>query len=294
MMKRNLTKIAFAAVLCFAALAAQAYPSIEKDTTLILSADTVRLINGNDAYQIEVKGTKGNPHYRYNYTIAQDSNTIASVTEKNWDFKVPFVSDKKKSRKKNNKWEIGVGGISVGFICPTGAPGNMNTDMGRSFEISMPRLLYLEYNRFSLAGGINWKNYRMMGMNYFNKDGNSVTVNTYPDGTDPDFSRLKIFSWTFSCFYEIPVSRNSGIMFGPMLNFNTHGSLLTRYTTAEGEKMKIKNKDIHQAPVTIDLLVDFRVFKSLHIYLKYAPCHVFQSGFGPEFSSFSAGFGIGL
>lgn len=287
---KKYVKTILATILCLSTLAVKAYPSLENDTTLILSADTVRLINSNSTYRVEVKGTKENPQYQYNYTITQDSATIA-VTRQGWDFKVPFINKRKENK---NKWETGIGGISVGFIQPIGAPDMLNTNMGRSFEISMPRLLYFEYNRFSLAGGINWKNYRMMGKNYFNKDGNNLVLDRHPDSVNPDFSRLKIFSWTVSCFYEIPISRNYGIMFGPMLNFNTHGSMLTRYTTAEGEKMKMKDKNIHQNPVTIDLLIDFRIFKTLHVYMKYAPCNVLQSDFGPEFSSFSTGLGICL
>jgi hypothetical protein len=72
------------------------------------------------------------------------------------------------------------------------------------------------------------------------------------------------------------------------LSVNTYGSLKTRYTDENGAKHKYFNKNIHQTPVTVDFKGELN-FGVIGVYVKYSPCNVLQSQYGPKFQSLSMG-----
>jgi hypothetical protein len=117
-----------------------------------------------------------------------------------------------------------------------------------------------------------------------------VKLADYPEGAEVKFSRLKVFSWTMPFMLNYDFNRKIDFSFGPVLNFNTHASLKTRYTL-DGKKEKETAKDLHQNRVTVDLLATFGV-GSIGIYAKYSPCKVLNTDFGPDFRGFSAGMTI--
>lgn len=81
--------------------------------------------------------------------------------------------------------------------------------------------------------------------------------------------------------------RNFNFSLGAIVNFNTHASLKTRYKL-DGNEYKLTDSNIHQTPVTVDLQAAVG-YKTVGFYVKYSPCKVLDSTYGPEFSALSVG-----
>lgn len=78
-----------------------------------------------------------------------------------------------------------------------------------------------------------------------------------------------------------------GFSLGAIVNFNTHASLKTRYNLGD-EKVKLTDNNIHQTPVTVDFQASISC-KAVGIYVKYSPCNILDTSYGPKFSALSAG-----
>lgn len=222
-----------------------------------------------------------------------DDPVVIEKHTKDWDFNIPFVKKEMPVRRHRN--EARLGGLGIGWVTALNAPEGMNVDMGASYEFMGPRLEWRYYPNytglsFSWGVGVNWKNYRMTGLTRFVKEDNQVKLADYPEGAEVKFSRLKVFSWTMPFLLNYDITRKIDFSVGPVINFNTHASLKTRYTL-DGKKVKETAKDLHQSRVTVDLLATFGV-GSIGIYAKYSPCKVLNTDFGPDFRGFSAGMTI--
>ena len=142
-------------------------------------------------------------------------------------------------------------------------------------------------NSVSLGFGIDWKNYRMTGDTRFVKapDGN-VALENYPLQVSPDFSRIKVFSLTVNLGFTHSFDKDFWIGFGPVVNFNVYGSILTEYSMY-GDDIKRKEKDIRQRPITIDWMLRLGIM-GVPFYLKYSGDNVLKDG-GVKFRSLSFG-----
>lgn len=173
------------------------------------------------------------------------------------------------------------------------APDNMDVDMGASYELMWDNILKFSYHvvpyttSVSLGFGMTWRNYRMTGRTRFIQEGDNLVLGDYPEGAEIKFSRLKVFSLTVPLMINQSLGRKVVLSVGPVINFNTHGSLKTRYTLG-GEKVKETGKNIHQNRVTVDLMAKLR-FRSIGVYAKYSPSDMLNTEFGPKFRSFSTG-----
>ena len=243
-------------------------------------------------YNVSVIGRKDNDEYSYNKTISIGDQSSSIEKEKNtsWDFNLPFISKKKK---KNPSTSEDIGGIGLGLVNATGAPSDMNVNMGASWEIMFDHLLRLKYypfwsrTSFSIGFGMTWRNYRMNGYNRFDKDNSNIIISSYPENADISYSRLKVFSLTMPLMWNQPLNDKVDFSLGPVVNFNTHGSMRTVYKL-DGKSIKDSNKEIHQNPVTVDIMAAL-TFKSIGLYFKYSPTKVLNTDFGPEFHSLSTG-----
>ncbi|MBR1934397.1 MAG: hypothetical protein IJ841_12045 [Prevotella sp.] len=139
----------------------------------------------------------------------------------------------------------------------------------------------------SLGFGLDWKNYRMTGDTRFTKapDGN-VVVEKYPLQVSPDFSRIKVFSLTAILGFEHSFDDDFWIGFGPVVNFNVYGSVLTEYSMY-GDDIRKKEKNIHQRPITIDWMLRLGIC-GIPLYAKYSDDNVLKDG-GVKFRSLSFG-----
>mgnify|MGYP003290240059 FL=1 len=269
------------------------YANTVQDTIIVVNqAKKVTIEKKHNSMSVKVEGSAENPDYFYSQRMEVDSTAAVIIEEKNadWDFNIPFIN--KNSKTKKYRGNLCVGGFGFGVVNAIETSEGMDMDMGASYEFSLDHLLRFNYNvlpatSVSMGFGMTWRNYRMTGRTRFIKEGDKLVLGAYPEGSDIKFSRLKVFSLTVPFMINQSLGRKVVFSVGPVVNFNTHASLKTRYTL-NGEKVKEKNNNIHQNRMTVDLMAKLR-FNSLGVYAKYSPSDMLNTDFGPKFRSFSTG-----
>lgn len=273
----------------------------ENDTLVIEKPQRVTIITGDSLQSIRVKGKEGDNSFDYQNTIQLiDSNYVSTETYNKslWDL-MPF-GKKKDCEKRGNMQFALIASFSVGFTTAVGATDGVNIPVGPSWEFmwdiaQIQVRPWKERNHYFYTGfGLDWRNYRMTDQNRFveQPDGRIVTT-PYPQGSNPDFSRIKVLSLTVPFtygFFPFKQGLFRGFEIGPVLNFNVYSSIKTRYSI-DGEKQKDITKGLHRNPVTVDFMVKLQM-KYFNIYAKYSPCNVLDTAYGPKFRSVS--FGVGF
>ena len=284
-------RLLFAAMMVTATTAFAA----ENDTLIIEKPQRVTIITNDSLQSIRVKGKEGDNHFDYQNTIQLiDSNYVSTETYNKslWDL-MPFGQ---KNEDDDDNTEL-VMSLAAGFCTAVGTPDGISIPVGPSWEIDWTiaefryRLKEKMGHYLSVGFGLDWRNYRMTNQHRFVKDDNgNISVEGYPNGSNPKFSRIKVLSLTVPFQYHYYLKGNSfikGFSFGPVLNFNTYSSIKTRYSV-NGEKQKEFAKDLHKNPVTVDFMVKLRM-KYFGFYAKYSPCNVLDTTYGPKFKSMSFG-----
>ena len=289
-MKKLMTIMALAAL----TLAAGAQ---ENDTVVIYNPKKVTIVTGDSLQRIIVSGKEGDDKFTYQNTIRLvDSNYVSTtrIGRDRWEL-IPSVKvGKKKDDTEGRTYDNAISAhFGIGFTAPTKADARTDFSTFKSWEIFATIAQWDHYferrhrNSVSLGFGIDWKNYRMTGDTRFVKapDGN-VALENYPLQVSPDFSRIKVFSLTANLGFTHSFDKDFWIGFGPVVNFNVYGSILTEYSMY-GDDIKRKEKDIRQRPITIDWMLRVGIM-GVPLYLKYSGDNVLKDG-GVKFRSLSFG-----
>ena len=289
-MKKLMTIMALAAL----TLAAGAQ---ENDTVVIHNPKKVTIVTGDSLQRIIVSGKEGDDKFTYQNTIRLvDSNYVSTtrIGRDRWEL-IPSVKvGKKKDDTEGRTYDNAISAhFGIGFTAPTKADARTDFSTFKSWEIFATIAQWDHYferrhrNSVSLGFGIDWKNYRMTGDTRFVKapDGN-VALENYPLQVSPDFSRIKVFSLTANLGFTHSFDKDFWIGFGPVVNFNVYGSILTEYSMY-GDDIKRKEKDIRQRPITIDWMLRLGIM-GVPFYLKYSGDNVLKDG-GVKFRSLSFG-----
>lgn len=262
------------------------------NTVQIDKPDRVTLTQSDNRLTIDIEGEEGNPEFRYTREvhISPSEAVVTKERSSNWDFNIPFRKQKTSTRRRYNEFVIK--DFKLGLSKVMNASNNLNADMASSWEITTPSLGWAYYpwysqTSFSIGIACSWRNYRMTGKNRFVKKGNELHIEPYPKEADIQFSRIKVFSWSVPLMFSHEFKNKLGFSLGTIVNFNTYASLKTRYKL-HGEKHKDIDKNIHQTPVTVDFQASVSC-KSVGIYVKYSPCNILDTSYGPKFSALSAG-----
>jgi len=267
----------------------------QNDTLVINHPDKVTVITGDSLQRIVVRGRQGDPDFNYQNTIQLvDSNYVSttSISHDHWEL-MPSIKVGKKRGEDQIQYNEVTMHLGLGFTCPTNVDSRVDFSTFRSWEIfativQLNRFLdRRQHNFLSLGVGVDWRNYRMTDDQMFTKapDGN-VTVEKFPLEFDPKFSRIKVFAITATLRYEHCFNDDFSIGFGPVVNFNTYGSIKTRYKLL-GDKVKHTEKNIRQRSVTIDWMVNATI-AGFPFYVKYSNDDVLKDG-GVRFRSLSFG-----
>ena len=289
-MKKLMTIMALAAL----TLAAGAQ---ENDTVVIYNPKKVTIVTGDSLQRIIVSGKEGDDKFTYQNTIRLvDSNYVSTtrIGRDRWEL-IPSVKvGKKKDDTEGRTYDNAISAhFGIGFTAPTKADARTDFSTFKSWEIFATIAQWDHYferrhrNSVSLGFGIDWKNYRMTGDTRFVKapDGN-VALENYPLQVSPYFSRIKVFSLTANLGFTHSFDKDFWIGFGPVVNFNVYGSILTEYSMY-GDDIKRKEKDIRQRPITIDWMLRLGIM-GVPFYLKYSGDNVLKDG-GVKFRSLSFG-----
>ena len=290
-----------AAMLLMSVFAIHAQSQAEIDSIkVIINPDTVKITNSNSYVAIEVKKKDGD------YILKKEiSDNITVITEKSkeWNFDIPFIGKNQEEDKYSRNKGIGNQKLNfhmlrymeygMGLVTATNQAEGMDVKMANcGWEFIFNNLFGFYFcaakrTQLQMNFGLNWRNYRMKNENRFLKDANKVIIAPYPEGADIEFSRIKIFSMTTEMMLQQRLTKNIMVAIGPVVNFNTHGSIKTRYKL-NGEGQKETSSNIKQNAVTIDYKAEVGI-NPISFYFKYSPSNVLNTDFGPQFHSMSAG-----
>lgn len=271
---------------------------ISNDSTVFANADYVKFDCTEDSYVITVvKENSGG--YTYEITQKGDLLSVSKETNTNWNFDIPFLSDRKEEKENSSRPFRSHSYITcnptfgMGLVSATAQGEDVDLSFRNgSFEFILDELIGVDYHmtrrqHLDIDFGLNWRNYRMTGDNRFIKENNGVVVGEYPEGAKIKFSRIKIFSLTLSFMYKYEFAKDYAFGVGPVVCFNTGGNIKTRWSV-DGQPDKDRQYNIGQNPVTVDFkaMIYADMFS---FYFKYSPCDVMMNGRGPEFRSMSTG-----
>lgn len=279
-------KLILMAAMMTATIAQAAEPG---DTITVNKAQRVTIVSNDSQLHVEVSGTESRPDYHYEATLRNtDGNYESSSVGSLFNFNIAGKLNKKRHRQplydSNMRFFIGFNGA-------TGNSDVVKTKLWSGANIGT----YLDWgihpwrngHRFSIGMGVEWKNYRMTSRHQFVKNDNGqVTVEPLGDAIDPKFSRIKTFGVIFPILYTYE-KHDWGFSIGAVIDCNSHSSIKTRYRL-DGDKHKQTYKDLHHNTPTVDLMATF-INPLMDIYVKYNPCEVLDTSYGPKFHSLSLG-----
>ena len=264
------------------------------DTIVIENADKVVVTSDLNSLSVEVMGKKDNPDYHYSKTLeaGNDGVNVSKESNSDFDFKFPFS---KSTNEYKHSFEFTVAPtLSVGLVSAMGGPSGLDTDFGKSVEITWHafNIHYKNVNshwRFSTGLWFNWKNYRMTGNTRFDKtDDGHVILTEYPKNADVKFSRVHTLSYQIPLIVQYTSTKFFKFAAGPLFSFNGHGNLKTRYSL-DGTKYKDRDRGVHLNSFTTDIIGIVSYRNNIGAYVKYSPCNVLDTKRGPKFHAFSAG-----
>lgn len=200
-----------------------------------------------------------------------------------------------------SRWNVHSGGFAAGFVAALNHPADMPIEMGKSFEFAWTEIIGVGFKatrttELRLGFGIDWRNYKIStpDRRFTFDDAGNVTTAPYPDiAARPVNSRLKVFNLQlpFAIKQKMPFrlfKQQQWLAVGITLDYSPHASMLTRYATAEGNKVKISSDKIGQRRWSYELTGILGVSEAVGIYVRYQPLSVLSSP-QPDFSSLSTG-----
>lgn len=275
------------------AISASTTTYAQNDTIVnVRQAEHVIVTTADSSVSITIRGREGDKDYTFDYTkrVGNGSDTYYAENTGKWDFDFGSLTTAKK--RQHHKRTTYMGGFHYGFVSAANAKDGVDVDMTASFEIGFElfgvRYQFTPHSSISVGMGLDWRNYRMVESQRFVKQDGHVNVVDYPEGADPDFSRIKVTSLTIPFRYRWNLTKAIRFDAAAILNFNTYASIKTRYHL-EGHKQKDFTKNIRQTPITVDFKLGAS-WRDIGLYFKYSPCNVLKSGYGPRFKSMSVGF----
>lgn len=203
----------------------------------------------------------------------------------------------------SSNWDLCMGGPGLGWTNACGQPDGTGIEMGKSLEISWLNMLSLKYtmpwknSNISIGFGFDWRNYRIStsDVRFISTENGGITTGLYPEGAKGHGSRLKVFSMGIPVLWgqSIPVRTMDGSHFymsvGAVFNYNSHGSLLTKWTDADGNEVKEKTNHIGQRRFSMDLIAIVKIGWGLNLYARYSPQTVLRGAGQLKFRPFSTG-----
>ena len=118
-----------------------------------------------------------------------------------------------------------------------------------------------------------------------------LSEQNYPAGYEADFSRIKVFSLQIPVMWKYRTKKTT-FGLGPVINFNTYASIKNKYRDADGNKHKDVYKQIHQRPITVDIMGEVSIHNWVSIYAKYSPMSILNSTYGDGINFHPVSFGV--
>lgn len=234
--------------------------------------------------------------YYQKYDSNADITTRQSTTIRAFDDNIFSISTTKRTGNRRHSWEAISQGIAVGLVDAVGQPGDMGLQWGKSFEISVVNAIGVMYKYrswgVSLGLGLTWRNYRMSGGDtrmLINPEG-GIGTGSFPEGTTNHSSRIKVFSLGIPLLWHQKAGQFA-LQAGAIVQFNTHASLLTKYTDAEGHSRSESTTSIHHRRVSVDYFGSI-TYRNIGLYTRYSAHNVLMGHNSPAWKPLTVGIAL--
>lgn len=297
----TMKKIIIAIVAIMAAATAGA---VENQDTLLNVKDCDKVIITESAHglKVNVKGAPGDSTFSTVYALDYGDEAVVRSQQRKFGlppgFRWMWSGNSDPGTESHARWECVTGALGVGFNNATGH--RLPHQMGKSFELQWLIVLGAQYkinksSNLTMGVGIDWRNWRYTrgDVCVVPADGGTVALGRYPEGAHTYGSRIKMFSVTVPLLYQVKLplkvpSGHAALIAGPVLNLNTHASVKTWWTDADGHEKSMSSNNIGQRFITVDLMAAVKFCGWASVYFKYSPQTILEAP-GLKFKSYSTG-----
>lgn len=189
-----------------------------------------------------------------------------------------------------------------GFILPVHSPVDMKFKHWTSLEgvINIANFRVVpNYSKWwydiEMGFGVSMMYMKDNTMAYADRDGN-LLFSPYPEGTEAKSSMMR----SLFLNYDLMAHRNlrKGRSWGLGINlrqFSGYGSdTRTEYIDTDGKSRVLKSEIGRLRPLQWSISAQYNFDQNLYFYLRYSPWGQYHKNGGPNYSSFSLGFGVKL
>lgn len=295
----RLIRIAAVALLTIVSASSSYGQSI--DTLVNVGPSSKLVITENpDGTAIIVKDVEGGENEDVFLTVEYPPESSVKSTQSQKRVIVDALLNPSKYRR-HGEWDATVDGICLGLNKATGVDSEIAPEWSKSFEISWLSCLSVGYfyknSAVTVGLGFDWRNYKITTSDYrfAATPEKGIELVPYQAGENPRYSRLKIFTLQVPVLYRLNIPKTSlSLKLGPILDFNTYGSVKTLYAPAEGKSIEDFNKNIKPRRFTLDFFGSISLNKIVGIYIRYSPMKVMDAPGSFNFRPLTLGIGIGI
>ena len=252
------------------------------------SVISVTGIDGDESFQATVK-----TEYPKNSSVCSSQ----SVKRTN-HIEIPWTYDNGKG------WKSYVDGVTIGLTNPCGLGANGGLQWSKSIEIGWLDCLAVGYSwgktAISLGLGFDWRNYKITTSDRYlttspSKSMEWAEASRLPEGSILKNSRLKVFSLQLPLLFRAKIPNSClRLKLGPIFNFNTHASILTRYTDSNGNDNELFTENLCQRRFTVDLFGNLSINSFVGVFVRYSPMKVMDDPEGINFRPLTVGISLGI
>lgn len=267
----------------------------------LISRDTpsrVAITENPHGMTVSVSGTDGDETYDESVTVPfPGESSVRSRQSTTTSLSLPALG---KVCGRDSRWNVIVDGLCLGLTRACGMGDDGGLQWSKSFEISWMSCIGVSFacgaTDLSLGLGFDWRNYKITtsGKVLAANPDKGLEWADGPEGVNVRFSRLKTFSLQLPLLWKLPVPKTSlSFKAGPVLCFNTYGSLKTVFDDADGNRGELFTKDISPRRFTVDFFGCISLYETIGVYVRYSPMKVMDAP-GLNFRPLTVGIGIGI
>lgn len=192
--------------------------------------------------------------------------------------------------------------LKGGWVLPVHSPADMKFKHWTNLEAAINFLNFCVVPNYSkwwydieMGMGVSMMYMKDNTMAYTDRDGRLLFA-SYPEGTEAKSSMVR------SVFvnYDLMAHRRlrKGRSLGLGLNLRQYPSYSsdtrTEYIDVDGKKRVLKNEIGQLRPLQCSFSAQYNFDQNLYFYLRYSPWGQYHKNGGPDYSSFTLGFGLKL
>lgn len=267
----------------------------QTDTLVVSQPEEVKVITTGDTLNISIEGSKDNPLYYYNKTVAVDQGKeeITTTSENvnsglGWDF----------SLLERNTLQIEMSlraQMYAGWNFLLSSPADMKTNWFKSYEGGIDIFHLAFYPRtskwwVSVDWGIVLSQYRFKDNMMTTASDGTIVMAPYPDESSSQSSSFRTLSGALTFMGHYRLAKEHSIGLGLVWNSKImdNCSYKTKYTLPDGTAVT----DMNELPIRSNLFsikAEYMFVDRVGLYLRYTPMSIFKKDKAPRIGELNVG-----